>query len=116
MPTDPQQSNGYLPLPDYLTIKPSDIHGLGLFAAEDLPAGKELGISHVADTKKGRFPNDSIRTPLGGFINHSSEPNCQFYEEDDTWRLRTLRAVKKGEELTGEYTVWYDEDVLGAFN
>lgn len=33
-------NNHYLPLPDSLTIKQSSIHGLGLFAREDLPGGQ----------------------------------------------------------------------------
>ena len=30
-------TNEYKPLPDFLTIKESDIHGLGLFTKKDLP-------------------------------------------------------------------------------
>lgn len=110
-------SNGYLPLPDYLTVRKSAIHGLGLFAAGDIPAGKDMGISHVADTRKGRFPNDYVRTPIGGFINHSSEPNAVFEEDGDTYRLKTLRPVKAGEEITAEYYgSWYDDDVKSGFH
>tara|TARA_B110001450_G_scaffold230637_1_gene232016 strand:- start:68 stop:232 length:165 start_codon:yes stop_codon:yes gene_type:complete len=31
------ESNSYRPLPKYLTIKDSDIDGLGLFASEESP-------------------------------------------------------------------------------
>lgn len=108
-------SNGYLPLPNYLTVKNSPIHGLGLFAVKNLPAGKELGITHVEDRKQGRFPNDSIRTPLGGFVNHSNRPNCVFYEIGDTWRLKTLKPVKEGAELTAKYDGWYDDTAKATF-
>ena len=37
----------YKPLPSQLTIKTSPIHGLGLYATEDLIAGYELGVTHV---------------------------------------------------------------------
>jgi hypothetical protein len=110
-----QKISSYMPLPPYLTIKKSKFHGLDVFATQDIPSGEELGITHVAD-KKNRFPDGSIRTPLGGFINHSSHTNCVFYELEDTWKLKTLRAIKKGEELTAEYTVWYDEATLSTYN
>lgn len=80
----PGDSKGYLPLPDYLTVRKSKLHGLGIFATMDIPAGRDLGITHVSDKQTGRFPNDSIRTPLGDFINHSSNPNSIFYETGDT--------------------------------
>ena len=66
----------YRPLPKEVTIKKSYIEGLGLFANDNLSANTELGISHIKDN---RFENDYIRTPLGGFVNHSTTPNCEFY-------------------------------------
>ena len=45
----------YKPLPDSLTIKPSGIDGLGLFAKEGIAQGTNLGMSHVVD----RFRNHS---------------------------------------------------------
>ena len=56
------------PLASSLTIKKSPIHGLGLFATCEIPSHTELGISHVKDD---RFSHGYIRTPLGGFFNHS---------------------------------------------
>ena len=52
----------YKPLPKGLTIKDSSVHGLGLFATQDIVKGVELGITHVYNDK---FENDYIRTPLG---------------------------------------------------
>lgn len=37
----------YRPLPECLTIKDSPIEGKGLFATEDIPAGTNLGRSHI---------------------------------------------------------------------
>jgi len=59
----------YQPLPDSLCIGDSKIHGQGLIAKENIPEGTDLGVSHY---RKG---DEVIRTPLGGFINHSEEPN-----------------------------------------
>ena len=96
----------YRPLPKEVTIKTSYIEGLGLFAKEFLPANTNLGISHIKDN---RFENEYIRTPLGGFVNHSDAPNCEFYIEDDYIMLRTIRHINQGNELTAEYWL-YDID------
>lgn len=93
----------YRPLPDVVTIQSSPVDGLGLFAAVDIPQGYELGISHVKDT---RFENDYIRTPLGGFYNHSSNPNCEAYPDGDFIRLKTTKNISAGEELTGFYWLY----------
>lgn len=89
--------NNYRPLPKFLTISKSQIHGLGLFSTAEIQAGVCLGISHVKNTKLG-----CIRTPLGGFINHSDQPNCFIIEKKDKRYLYTIRKIKK-EELTVYY-------------
>ena len=108
----------YKSLPDFLTINKSDIHGLGIFATQDIPSNSELGISHIRNSA-GHFENNYIRTPLGGFINHSDEPNCIKYHpfvlaapsiesgyEPPFYSIRTLRFIEKGEELTVLYTLY----------
>ena len=37
----------YNPLPEYLSIGPSDIHGAGILATEDIPGEVVIGISHA---------------------------------------------------------------------
>ena len=93
----------YRPLPPYLTISTSSIDGLGLFATKNIPSGTNMGIGHVKDD---RFENGWIRTPLGGFINHSDNPNCDIVESNDFLSLSTNRDVKAGEELTLYYTLY----------
>lgn len=61
----------YKPLPKVVTISKSNIHGLGLFATTNIPEKHDLGISHYQIEE-----SHVIRTPLGGFINHSKTPNC----------------------------------------
>ena len=68
------ESNSYRPLPRYLTIKDSGIDGLGLFASEDIAAGTYAGETHVKIDEN----QDWLRTPLGGFINHSEQPNAKI--------------------------------------
>ena len=61
----------YRPLPDGLTIKNSPIEGLGLFATKEIKKNSFIGITHIRDEQ---FENKYIRTPLGGFYNHSNNP------------------------------------------
>ena len=102
----------YKPLPDNLRLGFSDIHDIGLFAKEDIPTGTNFGMSHL------QFGKNIIRTPVGGFINHSDEPNCEkvkltFTVEEDQaaydfnrWNLVTIKDIKEGEELTLKYTFY----------
>lgn len=93
----------YRPLPNYLTIKPSEIEGLGLFTTDDIDNKHVLGITHVHDV---RFPDGFIRTPLGGFFNHSETPNCEIIRDGDFLKLKALRDIKAGEEITAHYTLY----------
>lgn len=95
----------YSPLPSCLTIRESEIHGLGLFALEDIAKGEILGIAHVRMVEWLSFPQDYCRTPLGGFYNHSEEPNCELVG-DNIKRLVTMMEVKCGEEITCKYTLY----------
>ena len=113
----------YTALHDDLTIRQSPIHGLGVFATATIPAGTVLGISHIADQANGRYHCGFIRTPLGGFINHSDVPNStkigvvhldgeesyiplQGRETSTTMALRTTREIMPGEEVTVFYTIY----------
>lgn len=101
--------NGYKPLPDYLELKESEIHGIGLHANEHIEAGTTLGISHYdvkGLTNEHMFNRMMIRTPIGGWINHSKGPNCIFREVGRTWWLDTYREVQEGEELTVDYSLY----------
>ena len=100
----------YKPLPESLTIKTSKVNGLGLFTKESIDHGTNLGTTHI------KIGNTIIRTPLGGFINHASEPNCVKAElhpngyKDETfkkkWNLITIKDIEAGEELTLRYTFY----------
>ena len=93
----------YKQLPDSLIIKESNIEGLGLFATCSISKGTNLGISHVYNAD---FEDGWIRTPLGGFINHSDDPNCMKWCEDDKYFIKTLKPIHKGEELLLKYTFY----------
>ena len=61
----------YKPLPKQLTIKKSPIEGLGLYATENIKKKSYIGVTHIRDEQ---FENKYIRTPVGGFYNHSNNP------------------------------------------
>jgi len=102
----------YRPLPKGLTIKKSPIDGLGLFTTKSWDAGEELGVSHVLNRNLYYDINEWIRTPLGGFINHSDNPNCfMVYEKINNSQFHfkrkafAIRPIKKGEEITAYYSL-----------
>ena len=96
----------YNPLPEYLAIGPSDIHGAGILAKEDIPGEVVIGITHIYDPN---FQHNYIRTPLGGFINHSDTPNCKLIDDDgdaDYKKVKTIRKIEQGKELTLKYNLY----------
>ena len=100
----------YKPLPPSVIIKESDIHELGLFAKENIEVGTEIGVTHIYDT---RFLHNYIRTPLGGFYNHSETPNVLIEErkifdqiEIDCRVMIALRKIFEGEEILAKYSLY----------
>ena len=75
----------YKPLPNCLTIKTSPIEGLGLYATGNIKANSFIGLTHIQDKD---FENGYIRTPLGGFYNHSNEPNVRRVVSDTLPKLK----------------------------
>ena len=98
----------YKPLPNYLTIKTSKIHELGLFALENIAIGTNMGMSHM------EIKDTIFRTPLGGFINHANAAKCvkvDLLMTNDSfdykkWNLVAAQDIKEGEELTVRYTFY----------
>lgn len=116
----------YQPLPSGLTVADSRISGQGLFTTRKLVAGTDLGMSHV---ELGKL---LLRTPMGGFINHSINPNCvkvkslltrqewnhrtnlpdDKYDLNFTkWSLVVLDDIEEGEELTLKYKLYDPEKI-----
>jgi hypothetical protein len=114
----------YQPLPSGLTITDSRISGQGLFTTRKLVAETNLGMSHV---ELGKL---ILRTPMGGFINHSNNPNCvrikslltrqewnhrtdlpdDKYDLNFTkWNLMVMEDIEEGEELTLKYKLYVPE-------
>ena len=104
----------YKPLPDFLTIKKSKIHGKGLFMRKGCtaPLLKEIGITHHIVNGK------IIRTPLGGWLNDGGvNANCTLMPADDNGKrvpfgsqtcyvLIVNKYKVGGDELTLNYSNW----------
>ena len=95
----------YRPLPQFLYIGTSTIEGNGLFTTEFIESETELGITHI-ENDSGDFHSNFIRTPLGGFVNHSEEPNCVLYKCENYLKMKTTKDIKASEELTLSYHLY----------
>ena len=100
----------YRPLPEGTTIKESLLHGLGLHSTKSISKNTVLGISHIKNTN---YEDDYIRTPLGGFINHSDTPNLKKISsaesrdiETGIILIKTTKDILPGEELTLKYDLY----------
>jgi len=69
-----------------------------------LKQGTNLGTSHI------KIKDELIRTPLGGFVNHSDDPNCiktKLHTDNYIkYNLVTIKDITGGEELTVKYTFY----------
>jgi len=89
----------YRPLPPSVKIT-EGLEGMGLVANHLIPAGTVIGLGHV---RYAGQPDGWLRTPLGGFINHSLTPNCQAQLRDKEIWIVALRNIEEGQELTVFY-------------
>jgi uncharacterized protein len=108
----------------YLVIAPSASRGRGVFTTKNIPAGTTIEISPVIElTTKERKQIEDTKLyhyifewgtskrkacmALGyiSMYNHSFEPNCEYEQDYDaqTMLVRTIKSVKKGEELFFSY-------------
>lgn len=94
-------------------VKPSPIHGLGLFANQTFFPDDLIGIYEGPrvfsdddngpyvlwmEEDDGRLYGIDGRNPMR-YVNHSTQPNASFYGEE----LYALRRIEPGEEITHDY-------------
>lgn len=110
----------------FVEVKPSGIHGMGLFAKRDIPNGTNIMIisgesidedecvrreddeNNVYIFWNGDKYIDTINTSEIKYINHNCDYNCEVTERDeDTLFLTAAKDISAGEELTIDYG--YDE-------
>ena len=108
----------------------SKIHGIGVFATEDIKAGSFLPLFEDDDSifitekkaktnkiqyrmiknhgvwdedKKGYFiPKNFNRMSIGWYLNHSKNPNAY---NDKNYNYFSLKAIRKWEEITIDYSL-----------
>jgi SET domain-containing protein len=116
----------------YVRLKPSKIHGVGVFAIRDIPKGTyvfrgdddemvwvKVSATNRLDkeikkvyrdfsvTRNGRYGcprNFNLLTPAW-YLNHSKKPNMAA---DKNYDFYSTRRIKKGEELTVDYKTYSD--------
>jgi SET domain-containing protein len=114
----------------FVRLKPSKIHGIGVFAIKNIPKGTYVfrddnqRMFWVEKSKIGRLPlvirdlyedfciikerkygcpkSFDALTPAW-YLNHSEKPNVAA---DSQIRFYALRNIKKGEELTADYRTY----------
>jgi uncharacterized protein len=108
----------------HLVIAPSKNRGRGVFTTKNIPVDTVIEVSPVIElSQKERkqiegtklyhyifeWGNSRRKAAMAlGYIsmyNHSFEPNCEYEQDYDagTMTIRTIRNVKKGEELYFSY-------------
>ena len=108
------EQTDYRPLPKEVELRKSEIEGTGLFAKKNIKKGFVLGMTHL------HLDGKIIRTPLGGFYNHSDAPNCLKQEQNynDTpgiyYYLKALEDIPAGEEITVSYTFYTLEEAVNG--
>ena len=113
-------------IPSSLVLKESPIHGLGIFAAKDLPPNTKLGffegdkytykefkekygadITYCFTAKRHNYILCAKETRnFITYINEQQEPNVALIKRN----LTTLRSISKGEELFLHYGPKYPRD------
>jgi SET domain-containing protein len=107
----------------------SPVHGYGVFAAEPIAkntriidyAGELIPNDAECEAREERYLAEgciwvfrvnrawSRDAGVGGniarFINHSCTPNCWFDVVGKTIRIRAARTIRRGEELTYDYSI-----------
>jgi SET domain-containing protein len=117
----------------YARIGLSSIHGVGVIAIRDIPAGtlvfrgESERIVWVSRTRVRRLPKairdlyedfgalsgawlgvppSLNRLSVGWYVNHAVRPNLEAGDDD---RFRAVRRIRIGEELTADYRTFADE-------
>ena len=98
-----------------LRLKPSKIHGKGIFAGEKIAKGTDLGTSHIRKNGMWTIPD------LGRWHNHSDNPTCHntldgsMESKTYTRNLIASRDIEPGEEITVNYTLQPDLEQPGRW-
>ena len=116
-----------------LQTRESGVHGKGVFALQDFEEGewvieykgeviswKEALRRHPHDPEQPNHTfyfhiddkhviDGNVNGNSSRWINHCCDPNCEADEENGRVFIKTLRAIKAGEELNFDYGLVIDE-------
>lgn len=89
-----------------IELRDSDIHGVGLFAKVDIPAGDFIHITHMWNS----VFNTYVNFKPNNLYNHSWEPNCYVDRKHPSpfVALYARKDIAEGEELTADYMEFND--------
>ena len=82
----------YKPLPPFVTIRPSWIEGLGVFATHEIKKGTELGISHIEIDNE--LHRESISNHISS-INKDLDFIYRYLDETDTTNIEEKNCCSK---------------------
>jgi hypothetical protein len=119
----------------HIEVRESGIHGKGVYATKRIRKGSAIieytGERIGEDEANARYENNPstylfmvdddvyIDGLAGGndarFINHSCEPNCVAYLDDDRVVIHALKNIQPGTELVYDYQLTREnDDVVGT--
>jgi hypothetical protein len=87
------------PIYKKVDIRPSKIHGNGLFTKETIKKNEPIGICHVKNKDGQLIPS----TILGMYNHNKKTPNVYEINKGDHVIMMPLRDISPGEELTADY-------------
>ena len=94
-------------LNESLELKESPVHGVGLFALQDIPKATTLHSTHVYLKSKNFLGQETGWINIGpnNLANHSKKnENCRITQKDNFKELVTTSDIKAGQELFVDYT------------
>jgi SET domain-containing protein len=77
----------------------SPIHGLGLFAKEDISSNTFIHETHAWI----KFAGTYVNLKPNNLYNHSIHANCKTVKTGNIVRLESITSIKKGDELLVDY-------------
>lgn len=116
-------------------VRPSGIHGKGVFARKTIRKGSRIieyrGVrttmelvneqpdsdpdnpyhTFIFELSDGTVIDAGVRGSAARWVNHSCAPNCETIEEDGRVYIHARQSIRAGEELTYDYRLTLDDRI-----
>jgi len=117
---------------DFLEVKDSKIHRFGCFAKRRIKKGTVVGeyigkiipesesyldeddteeLTYIFDLENGKVIDATNHEFPLKYANHSCNPNCEAFQQEDQVFVEALKDIEPGEEITYDYQLISDDDV-----